>query len=556
MKKKTASNGIPFLVTDQGNLTQSLEDIAKEFIHYFTQLFGCTVPIQQLDWSVFSEGPCLAAMDVTQLTKEVEIQEGRLPVKYLGLPLTSQRATERDFAPLVDIVDANIRRWNTKTLSLAGRSELIRTVIQGIEGFWFQAFPIHKSVLNRIISLCRSFLWGSKFYKVAWDDICKPKEEGGLGIRNSFVWNQALLAKNLWNIASNKETLWVQWVHSVYLQGRSIWTWIPKKGDSHLFKKLAEVRDKLVHNVGDAYDDVEETMSYLWEEEGGNTAKLYDILKVHGLKQPWMKIIWQSYIPPRYSVTAWMALRKRLPTKVNLSFVDMDRKCSLCNEGEETIDHLFFECTISKAIWKNIRDWLHISPALSTIERYMKWVCRRHGQHGDVGKLWKLSTISTIHHIWKLRNAVYFDNQAVNKDATICQIKVGVYKVVYRFFPNVMIALFGAEFAGSMTVGCPTSADVKTPVFSPSEGMTGMAEAIFGLSGVTIVAAAAVGPITEVTGADPIVALDPTKVVIGVDPMAALDPKRMLIEMVCPTEPPNPAETFTAGVSKLLPFPE
>ncbi|VFQ88308.1 unnamed protein product [Cuscuta campestris] len=289
----------------------------------------------------------------------VNFPQGRLPVKYLGLPLTSQRATERDFAPLVEIVDANIRRWNTKTLSLGGRCEFIK----------------------------------------------------------------------------------YRWVHAVYLQGRSVWTWIPKKGDSHLFKKLAKVRDKLVHNIGDAYDNVEETISNLWEEDEGNTAKLYDILRVHGVKQPWMKTIWQSYIPPRYSVTAWMALRKRLPTKVNLSFVDMDRKCSLCNEGEETIDHLFFECTISKAIWKNIRDWLHISPALSTIERSMKWVCRRHGQHGDVGKLWKLATLSTIHHIWKLRNSVYFDNQAVNKDATVCQIKVGVYKIVYRFFPDVMIAL-------------------------------------------------------------------------------------------------------------------
>ncbi|VFQ93968.1 unnamed protein product [Cuscuta campestris] len=93
-----------------------------------------------------------------------------------------------------------------------------------------------------------------------------------------------------------------------------------------------------------------------------------------------------------------------------------------------------------------------------------------------------------------------------------------------------------------MTVGCPTGADVKTPVFGPSEGMAGMAEAIFGPNGVTIVAVAAVGPITEVTGADPIVALDPTNVVIRVDPTAALDPKGKLIRVVCPTEPPNPAE--------------
>ncbi|VFQ64375.1 unnamed protein product [Cuscuta campestris] len=111
------------------------------------------------------------------------------------------------------------------------------------------------------------------------------------------------------------------------------------------------------------------------------------------------------------------------------------------------------------------------------------------------------------------------------------------------------------KFAGNMTVGCPTGANVKTPVFGPSEGMSSMTESIFGASGVTLTDVAAVGPIAKVTGADPIVALDPTKVVIEVDPTAALDPKGTLIGVVCPTKPPNPAETFTIGVSELLPFP-
>ncbi|VFQ63952.1 unnamed protein product [Cuscuta campestris] len=143
----------------------------------------------------------------SDLLSLVSFPEGKLPVRYLGLPLTSQRASERDFAPLIAKVDENIRKWNTKSLSSAGRLELIRSVIQGIEGFWFQAFPIHKSVLDRITTLCRAFLWGSKFCKVAWDNICKPKDEGGLGLRNSTIWNQALLAKCFWNIAANKETL-------------------------------------------------------------------------------------------------------------------------------------------------------------------------------------------------------------------------------------------------------------------------------------------------------------------------------------------------------------
>ncbi|KAL0336697.1 UNVERIFIED_CONTAM: hypothetical protein Sradi_4881600 [Sesamum radiatum] len=42
---------------------------------------------------------------------------------------------------------------------------------------------------------------------VAWEDICHPKEEGGLGIRHIQSWNVALLARVLWNIHCKADTL-------------------------------------------------------------------------------------------------------------------------------------------------------------------------------------------------------------------------------------------------------------------------------------------------------------------------------------------------------------
>ncbi|VFR01739.1 unnamed protein product [Cuscuta campestris] len=84
--------------------------------------------------------------------------------------------------------------WLT-SLEVNFLSELIRAVIQGVESFWLQAFPNQKTVLNRITTLCRDFLWGSKFAKVAWADICKPINEGGLGLRDAETWNNALLCK-------------------------------------------------------------------------------------------------------------------------------------------------------------------------------------------------------------------------------------------------------------------------------------------------------------------------------------------------------------------------
>ncbi|VFQ73367.1 unnamed protein product [Cuscuta campestris] len=204
------------MLFSRGDVT-SVTVLADAFRH-FSQVSGLHVNPHKSN--IYLAGEIKDNKD--DILNVVQFPVGKLPVRYLGLPLTSQRASERDFAPLIAKVEQNIHRWNSKTLSRVGKVELIKSVIQGIQSFWLQAFSVHKSVLNRITTICRTFLWGSKFLKVAWSDICKPTEEGGLGLRDSYTWNQAFLVKNLWNIASRKDTLWVKWVHSVYLRGREI----------------------------------------------------------------------------------------------------------------------------------------------------------------------------------------------------------------------------------------------------------------------------------------------------------------------------------------------
>lgn len=75
---------------------------------------------------------------------------------------------------------------------------------------------------------CRNFLWSSKCSKVGWEIICLPKLEGGLGLKNRSSWNKALLFKILWNIHMCKDTLWIRWVHSIYLRGEFSLTLDPK----------------------------------------------------------------------------------------------------------------------------------------------------------------------------------------------------------------------------------------------------------------------------------------------------------------------------------------
>ncbi|GJT89395.1 hypothetical protein Tco_1071112 [Tanacetum coccineum] len=78
---------------------------------------------------------------------------------------------------------------------------------------------------------------------MSWEDICLPKREGGLGIRCLKVFNIALMTTHIWNIVSNKESLWVQWIHMYKLKGRTLWDIRPKASMSWGWRKLLQLHD-------------------------------------------------------------------------------------------------------------------------------------------------------------------------------------------------------------------------------------------------------------------------------------------------------------------------
>ena len=161
---------------------------------------------------------------------------GKLPVKYLGVPLLSKKIGAKECKKLVDKVKNKVEDWKNRYLSYAGRLQLIASVLSSLNTYWAAVFLIPKTVIKDIDRVLKGFLWckgelrkGSA--KVAWSSVCSPKNEGGLGLRMLGNWNEALLIKNLWNIAASKDSLWVKWVNIVKLKGISIWDTQKKYND-------------------------------------------------------------------------------------------------------------------------------------------------------------------------------------------------------------------------------------------------------------------------------------------------------------------------------------
>ncbi|KAL0293603.1 UNVERIFIED_CONTAM: hypothetical protein Sradi_6928700 [Sesamum radiatum] len=75
-----------------------------------------------------------------QIVEYLGFQEGSLPVRYLGVPLTSSRLTIADCRPLINRIDTRLAGWNQHNLSYAGRVQLIKSVLSSFHTYWASVF--------------------------------------------------------------------------------------------------------------------------------------------------------------------------------------------------------------------------------------------------------------------------------------------------------------------------------------------------------------------------------------------------------------------------------
>lgn len=138
-------------------------------------------------------------------------EQGTLPVRYLGLPLLTKRKTVSDFLPLVEKIRSRISSWTGRFLSFGRRLHLIQSVISCLANFWLAAFRLPVSCLREMEQLCSAFLWSGPTLntnkaKIAWTEVCKPKLEGGLGIKPLKAVNNVCCLQLIWRILTAKKT--------------------------------------------------------------------------------------------------------------------------------------------------------------------------------------------------------------------------------------------------------------------------------------------------------------------------------------------------------------
>ncbi|KAJ6941863.1 hypothetical protein NC652_007817 [Populus alba x Populus x berolinensis] len=218
--------------------------IIREVLNNFSSLSG--LEINHSKSQVFVSGVAEALK--TDIINCLAFRLGSLPVKYLGVPLISSRLTHQHCLPLIERIISRIKLWTSVSLTYAGRLQLIKSTLFSIQVYWSSIFIIPASTVRKIESSLASFLWkGTSLThsgaKVAWASLCYPINEGGLGIKSITTWNKAALLKLVWRLISKNSSIWVTWVHSVLLRGRSFWYINLPPSSSWSWRKILQSRN-------------------------------------------------------------------------------------------------------------------------------------------------------------------------------------------------------------------------------------------------------------------------------------------------------------------------
>lgn len=187
---------------------------AKECEDQYTQLFGCGV--------------------------------GSFPFRYLGIPIHYRKLMNKEWKGVEDRFEKKLSCWKGRLLSSGGRLTLINSVLTSLPMFMMSFFEIPKGVVKRLDFYRSRFFWQcdeqKRKYRLAkWDILCRPRDQGGLGIENFEIKNICLLSKWLDKILSGEE-LWVELLRNKYLYASSLSQVRMRAYDSSFWKGLLRIR--------------------------------------------------------------------------------------------------------------------------------------------------------------------------------------------------------------------------------------------------------------------------------------------------------------------------
>ncbi|CAN1822044.1 Putative ribonuclease H protein At1g65750, partial [Linum perenne] len=259
------------------------------------------------------------------------------------------------------------------------------------------------TITDRIDAIIRNFIWGgsltkSKVHFLAWDRICRPKDQGGLGLRKARELNQAYLMKLGWTILNSPDKLWVQVMTNKYLKDTSEGLQLRRKtGGSALWRGIRAV----------------------WHDLRGACQQLLSVSEARGDDGNWDWELLRRFLPPRIiGLVAGMEPPSDNLGEDGIIWGPDPRGKFTLKSAYDILDSIGHHT--DQDIWRIVWRWTGPSRLARDVELALKtpstsseiaWL-KAGLQHKDFGLTFGI----IIWILWKARNEAIFEDKLVTCD--------------------------------------------------------------------------------------------------------------------------------------------
>ncbi|PNY15474.1 ribonuclease H [Trifolium pratense] len=305
--------------------------------------------------------------------KSLNCKVGSLPTKYLGLPIGGDPRKSQTWEPVISSVWKKLSSW--KCHSAGGSVE------------------------------------PKKVHWVKWDRVCKPKEEGGLGIRNLKLFNIALLGKWWWRLKNEKDLLWCRVLLGRY--GKDLG--FVKNKSSLWWRDLNDIANFKSQGRDRWFED------HLTKVVGNGRKTLF-------WNEPWVEgdTLMLGVVRKEEEEDRWQWGGESYTVK-NAYLYLTEGGCGKA----KTENHLFFNCPIFAVTWRELVKWLEVPTVLPEggydhLVSFKSLICGKAKTKERLGVIW----FSNVYCIWKVRNEMVFNHRGVDWEKVVEEAKVLSWRIL------------------------------------------------------------------------------------------------------------------------------
>ncbi|XP_020243287.1 uncharacterized protein LOC109821515 [Asparagus officinalis] len=341
------------------------------------------------------------------LSSIVGISIGKLPMKYLGLPLSAKYPKTKDFLPLIDKVRNKIEGWISHSLSFAGRLELIKSVLFSTSAYWYFVYKFPQSIVQNLESIFANFLWSGKLHAINWKEICRPKQEGGFGLRKLNDLCQAAALKLIWRLLTTN-TLWTNWINVRYVRGANFWESTSNLLDSGTWKHISSLKGKALNCIRKTIGNGETTSLWFdpWLQEGRIIELLHHLTSQLTGTITWtvsriiQNFLWNIILP---------CLSPLIPFITNISVTGQEDQWIWLHTGDGVFSFSSAWNQLCKLKMQlNATDVKDLKTEALEIQQKFK-------KKDNTYILARLALNATVWHIWQERNRRIFHDKKLHK---------------------------------------------------------------------------------------------------------------------------------------------